>query len=1744
MIAKIRNSVFSRVILVVLSLNFLLPLDSWAITGGPSQPEFTSFTPVETTDMVDLFTGDFQYNIPLLDVDGYPVNISYSSAGIGMEDQASCVGLGWTLNAGGIINRAVRGIPDDFNGEDIITTTTNLKPNWTLGVNFGIGVEPVGFPVELGAGFGLFYNNYSGPGFETNQSVSISAGDKMKVGGTLNLGYNSESGYNISPALSLGPATDKKYSSEAGSVSIGSGSVGLDYNSRSGLRNVTIGSPVHASLAAFAKTTDQFSIPVGMQTYVPQINNPMNAFSVSADFGLGGEIFWVTGKGKIGGYYNRQSLSNPVKQSPAYGYLYSSEGQNNAYAMHDFNREKESAFNKYQPSLPMAQMTYDIYTATGQGLSGMYRPFRDVGTVYDPYTYQSSTSGSIGGDVGFGGYFKVGLNLSYGYTVTTSGLWSDGSNETRNYLSFRGYDSSKPTYEPVYFKNAGDFSVIDNDYFEKTLQGIYPVRIPENKDKAEARYKKLQVLSNFSETNANIVYNKRENREKRNQTFSYLTVDQAALAALDKKNVVPAGHLGRKKHHISEITINRPDGTRYVFGSQTYNLRQDEVTFNVNVNGNYDDVRNKGLVSYSPGKDNSTNNDKGLDNYYNNNQLPSYATGYQLTAIVSPDYVDVTGNGPSSDDLGTYTKFNYATYASNYKWRNPYGQNSANFSEGYKFRKNDDKGTYLYGEKEIKTLKSIETKNYIAIFTYSNRNDAFEVKDVNGGINTSGNSMPKLDKIELYSKYEYGKPNAKALKVVHFEYDYSLCQGIPSYSDGTGARKGKLTLKKIYFTYGASEKGMLSPYIFSYDETDKNHNPDYKEHNQDRWGTYKPYNVNPANMSNIDYPYVSQNATTDQYAAAWTLKKIQLPSGGEIAVDYESDDYSFVQDKRATSMINVLGLAKDVNSIPNNGGNKLYNAKNNNNRYVYFNAPATDYNDFRRKYFGESKEPIYYKFYVNLTTKGDESYIVGYADYNNIGWKNGIGWIELKEEDGRNPIAKAAMQFVNVNAPDLYYGGNNDNDYKDAGEAAMRKMVGQLDDMLAMITGVYDAMTTKNLCKTIDPNKSFLRLKTPDAHKRGGGVRVKQLGINDNWADMTGPDNKVKSYKYGQKYDYTLTTEYNQDGIPAGTEISSGVAVYEPIVGGDENPLHNPKSYTEKHSMAQDNQFYQERPYGESFFPSASVGYSRVVVTNLANDIVKRTATGHTEHCFYTAKDFPVIIRQDPYMKYDKSNALSNAILKILNFNVKDFMTATQSYAIELNDMHGKPKSQKVYAEGQSVPISSVEYFYKREPLNPKQLSNKILAIDKNAKTQNSLGGINVDLAMDEREWWSYNTSGSAETNVDVSPIIFGIPLPIPSLWPGIHTEETRFRSLTSTKIITRYGILEKKVTQDLGSYTTTDNLGWDAETGEVLLTRTQNNFNDPIYSFTYPAHWGYDGMAPAYKNIGLRGHFNLGGFISNPQAFKEGDELLVYGSSDTIGWVTNVNESARRITVANRNGEKIEGTHDVLLRRSGYRNRQSEPIGTVTSLTNPIVGGQLNFANARVLNAGAVEFNSKWSGNICEKPALSNTTNPYITGEEGNYRPQRSWAYLTGRTQSNENRNTNTRVDGVFTSFSPFWNPTGGFQWKTDSTNWTFASEVTLFSPYGFELENRDALGRYTGATYGYNNTLPTAVSANARYKEMGFAGFEDVKMDNPDGHFQFTGGSVEYGNAHTGRYSIRVTPRETVTIEKDLVTCDQIKK
>ena len=78
---------------------------------------------------VNNYTGLPSISIPLYSVQsgeiGLPISINYHAGGIKVEEMASWVGLGWSLNAGGVITRSVRGIADDI----IPSSARNYREN-------------------------------------------------------------------------------------------------------------------------------------------------------------------------------------------------------------------------------------------------------------------------------------------------------------------------------------------------------------------------------------------------------------------------------------------------------------------------------------------------------------------------------------------------------------------------------------------------------------------------------------------------------------------------------------------------------------------------------------------------------------------------------------------------------------------------------------------------------------------------------------------------------------------------------------------------------------------------------------------------------------------------------------------------------------------------------------------------------------------------------------------------------------------------------------------------------------------------------------------------------------------------------------------------------------------------------------------------------------------------------------------------------------------------------------------------------------------------------------------------------------------------------------------------------------------------------------------------------------------------------------------------------------------------------
>ena len=89
--------------------------------NDPISPQAAAIEKQATYSM-DYSTGVPDISIPLynIQVGNYtlPISISYHASGIKVQDMATSVGLGWVLNAGGVVNRQVRGTTDDIeNGQ-------------------------------------------------------------------------------------------------------------------------------------------------------------------------------------------------------------------------------------------------------------------------------------------------------------------------------------------------------------------------------------------------------------------------------------------------------------------------------------------------------------------------------------------------------------------------------------------------------------------------------------------------------------------------------------------------------------------------------------------------------------------------------------------------------------------------------------------------------------------------------------------------------------------------------------------------------------------------------------------------------------------------------------------------------------------------------------------------------------------------------------------------------------------------------------------------------------------------------------------------------------------------------------------------------------------------------------------------------------------------------------------------------------------------------------------------------------------------------------------------------------------------------------------------------------------------------------------------------------------------------------------------------------------------------------------
>jgi hypothetical protein len=269
----------SYVVAITMYWQIILP-----VTAGANAPYVPVAVPAvggqaavqaDMKQLVDPFTGDFSYNIDLMSVGGFPINLSYNP-NILMDQDAGWVGAGWTLNPGSV-SRSMRGLPDDFQGDEVIQVN-HRKDNITEGRNNLLGFN--GWMNSIQLGIGSYRNSYRGAGYKLGldhsknlslEVVKYALGVDLPLTGGIGhskaISFDTQNGIGLNFAatytygLATLPETRTKSKALAGS-----------YNSRQGLisKTMTEGSYI-GNFIDGTSTSHSSTISFGTPSYLPTI---------------------------------------------------------------------------------------------------------------------------------------------------------------------------------------------------------------------------------------------------------------------------------------------------------------------------------------------------------------------------------------------------------------------------------------------------------------------------------------------------------------------------------------------------------------------------------------------------------------------------------------------------------------------------------------------------------------------------------------------------------------------------------------------------------------------------------------------------------------------------------------------------------------------------------------------------------------------------------------------------------------------------------------------------------------------------------------------------------------------------------------------------------------------------------------------------------------------------------------------------------------------------------------------------------------------------------------------------------------------------------------------------------------------------------------------------------------------------------------------------------------------------------
>jgi YD repeat-containing protein len=727
----------SKALLFVFLFQILTP--SLAFAGeGPAQPEAAQFEPIDTTDLVNLFTGNFNYNVPLLEVPGpeggWPISMSYH-AGVGPNTEATWVGLGWTLNPGAI-NRFVNGYPDDWHAGSQVTEIDYQKRK-TWGVGIGISYGPVGMSLNYNSreGFGANATFSLIKGImavanmgEAGEAVSNAADGAEKAGSIFSFDMNlsigtSGVGLSANAGVALGKDTGLSLGISAGvhSSQKPSGGIGLGYsNVKRGKDDKLTGNSMSLLGASFSSGGDGASFSAG----------GVGLFQASSTQGTGSSRSWGISI-PIGLFTGVPLLGISLSFSKTEWWLHEIIAEKSFGSLHQLGSLYSEA-NKVKPEYTLstywnAQKTE--YNVTRDAEKYMDDDLRAELKENDPYSEND---------------LEVLFNLRKG---SRSGEPPEYYDKTKVENISMNYGGALFSSEDNYSLNAQGLSGSFRPYFLQPYK-LYNNEASEKNRDTEGKYTSYGAGLNNSE---NIVF-----RFDGEQGGNFITLN----ATWDKKNYnIKQNHVYYRGGKKIQPAVNTVTGELLGFRVTTADGKIYE--FFRPVMSSYE----KSVQSKS-GKEGFTNTFE---------RKTPYATAWLLTGIKGSDYIDRKSDGFSHDDWGFWVRFRYEIRNTGLYWRTPYND--------FKIDDYDQSvSSYSEGFKERSYLKTIETASHIAFFEAEERRDNIAIHtDIWAHMNSY--DFKEISSTSTTKTYDVIVRKVKGEKDIEFIPIYKTLNECVSYRD-------------------------------------------------------------------------------------------------------------------------------------------------------------------------------------------------------------------------------------------------------------------------------------------------------------------------------------------------------------------------------------------------------------------------------------------------------------------------------------------------------------------------------------------------------------------------------------------------------------------------------------------------------------------------------------------------------------------------------------------------------------------------------------------------------------------------------------------------------------------------------------------------------------------------------------------------------------------------------------------------